>query len=425
MDWFTDFGVHAIFGTTHRQRRVRKHRGLAFRRSAIHKSDPKMPFRTVNQSATIAIGITSVVAAAAMSWEVYKRRLCHADSSSASSWGSFRHNRHATGSQVVALYKSQINEKLEGQMGTHENKSVYVVTGASRGLGLQTARLLSTIPNVHIVLGCRDVEAGCIVANDINSGPDSISKAECCALDLSSFSSVRSFANRTISVCDKLGANKTKIRGLINNAGTYALPGTTMDGFQITFQTNTLSHALLTELLLPRMAADARIVNVSSEMMGMVWNRTRVPHRLFPPIDGGGTEWDYALSKACQGLHAHELNIRFGAGNSSNRRAFAIEPGIIETDISRNLRQWTRRLNYFIFAPLLSTVDEGTATTMFCLLATKEELEMGWVDNGRDTKPFLYAHCAPKAPHRCCKRSEDAIFQAEKFHEIFVDRKLL
>jgi len=380
----------------------------------------------VNQSATIAIGITSAVAVFAMSWAVYKRRQCHADdSSSASSWGSFRHNRHTTGSQVVALYKSQINKELEGQTANHDNKHIYVVTGASRGLGLQAARLISTIPNVHIILGCRYVEAGCIVANHINNGPDSMSKAECYELDLSSFISVRSFANCVICACDKLGANKTSIRGLINNAGTYAQPGTTMDGFQITFQTNTLSHALLTDLLLPRMSEDARVVNISSEMMGMVWNGTRAPNRLFPPVDGGGSGWDYALSKACQGLHAHALNIRFASDKPSNRRAFAIEPGIVETDISRNLRPWTRRLNYFLFAPLLSTIDEGTSTTMFCLFAPEKELEEGVVDDGRGTEPFLYANCAPKAPHKCCKRSEDAIALAETFYEIFMDRKLL
>ena len=381
-----------------------------------------MPPRTVNQSATIAIGITTAVAVAAMSWAVRKRRQCQADSSSASSWGSFRRNRHATGSEVVALYNSRVNEGARGQSAINKNKSIYVVTGASRGLGLHTARLISTVPNVHVVLGCRNVEAGCTIADDINNRPGSTSKAECYELDLASFSSVRSFANRIISTCDKLGAN---IRGLVNNAGTYALPGTTMDGFQITFQTNTLSHALLTDLLLPRMSEDARIVNISSEMMGMIWNRTRAPNRLFPPIDGGGSEWDYALSKACQGLHAHELNIRFASDKSSKRRAFAIEPGIVETDISRNLRPWTRRINYFLFAPLLSTIDEGTATTMLCLFAPEKELGGEWIDEGRDTKPFLYANCAPKAPHRCCKRSEDAIAQAETFHEIFVDRNLL
>ena len=66
-----------------------------------------------------------------------------------------------------------------------------------------------------------------------------------------------------------------------------------------------------------------------------------------------------------------------------------------------------------------------TGTTMLCLFAPEKELGGGWINEGRYTKPFLYANCAPKAPHRCCKSSEDAITQAETFHEIFVDRNLL
>jgi len=64
---------------------------------------------------------------------------------------------------------------------------------------------------------------------------------------------------------------------LINNAGISPMrdSGTTEEGFEVVFATNYLGHFLLTQLLLPHMAPNGRIINVSSDMHN-------------PP---GGIEW--------------------------------------------------------------------------------------------------------------------------------------
>lgn len=81
-------------------------------------------------------------------------------------------------------------------------------------------------------------------------------------LDLSSFKSVRKFCEETLK-------NEQKINLLVNNAGVMCTPETrTEDGNELQWQTNHLSHFLLTLLLLPRIieSAPARIVNVSSKV---------------------------------------------------------------------------------------------------------------------------------------------------------------
>ena len=55
---------------------------------------------------------------------------------------------------------------------------------------------------------------------------------------------------------------------LINNAGVMAPPFTkTVEGFELQFGTNVLGHALLTNLLMPKLkeSTPSRVVNVASE----------------------------------------------------------------------------------------------------------------------------------------------------------------
>lgn len=79
-------------------------------------------------------------------------------------------------------------------------------------------------------------------------------------IDLSNLQSVRNFAGRILD-------REAGIHILINNAGVMMCPeGKTEDGFEMHMATNYFGHALLTLILLPRLAKSgpARIVFVSS-----------------------------------------------------------------------------------------------------------------------------------------------------------------
>jgi len=124
-----------------------------------------------------------------------------------------------------------------------------VVTGASSGIGLATARAL-TRAGARVVLAVRDEAKGRAAAGTLPAPGEN----EVRVLDLASLDSVRAFAR------DWPGQ---PIDLLINNAGVMIPPlRRTRDGFELQFGTNHLGHFALTNLLLPHVAG--RVVTVSS-----------------------------------------------------------------------------------------------------------------------------------------------------------------
>jgi NAD(P)-dependent dehydrogenase (short-subunit alcohol dehydrogenase family) len=124
-----------------------------------------------------------------------------------------------------------------------------IVTGASSGIGLETAKAL-TVHGARVILAVRDEARGAVAADSL-PGPGT---REVRLLDLASLDSVRAFAS---------GWPAEPIDLLINNAGVMIPPLTrTKDGFELQFATNHLGHFALTNLLLPQVTG--KVVTVSS-----------------------------------------------------------------------------------------------------------------------------------------------------------------
>lgn len=184
-------------------------------------------------------------------------------------------------------------------------------------------------------------------------------------------------------MCALLHQRKVTIHGLCNNAGCFQVAGFTEDGYQTVFQVNYLAHVVMTHLLEPLLSSDARVVNVSSKLHRLAPGNL---HSICPPQSTGAGYWDYALSKACQLLHAVYLNWKF---EGTERRAFAVEPGLVHTSIMRESSSIMRWMNYFFLRPILKDADQGVATTLYCLLAPKDRL---------DPLYFYYNDCSPESP---------------------------
>ena len=131
--------------------------------------------------------------------------------------------------------------------GTMKGRLV-LVTGATSGIGLETARQLAAM-GARVVLGVRDPVRGADVARRIQQEGG---EAEVLPIDLASFASVRDAAARFAKTHDRLDV-------LVNNAG-IALPRreVSVDGHELTWQTNFLSHVLLTRLLLPSLSRGSK-----------------------------------------------------------------------------------------------------------------------------------------------------------------------
>lgn len=134
-----------------------------------------------------------------------------------------------------------------------------VVTGATAGLGLETAKGLAA-HGYRVIVAARNPEKGALACHAIRAhAPRAMVRHE--ALDLDSLASVRDFAAR-------LNRDESSLDRLINNAGIMAVPRLerTREGFERQLGVNYLGHFLLTSELLPLLAAAAapRVVQLSS-----------------------------------------------------------------------------------------------------------------------------------------------------------------
>ena len=198
-----------------------------------------------------------------------------------------------------------------------------LVTGASTGLGKETARALAAA-GATVVLGVRDEVRGEAARDDILAAVPG-ADVTIGVVDLASLASVRAFGAA-------FAADDEPLDLLINNAGVMATPfGRTADGFETQFGTNHLGHFALTQHLLPKLVASApsRIVNLSSgghRHSGVDFDDPNYERRDY---DKWGA---YGQAKTANILFTLELQRRYGdAGVTS----FAVHPGMIATELSR------------------------------------------------------------------------------------------
>ena len=189
----------------------------------------------------------------------------------------------------------------------------FVITGASGGLGAETARVLAE-HGARVVLAVRNQEKGERLAETIEGD------VEVRLLDVADLSSVRSFA-------EDLGP----VDVLINNAGVLALPfGLSPDGVEMHFATNHLGHFALTNLLLPQLGDRVVVVGSAAHRRGeldvtdLSWER-----RGYQPFSA------YAASKLANLLFLAELQRRLTAVGSTLRVTGA-HPGSTATGITAN-----------------------------------------------------------------------------------------
>jgi NAD(P)-dependent dehydrogenase (short-subunit alcohol dehydrogenase family) len=200
---------------------------------------------------------------------------------------------------------------------------VCVITGASTGLGRESARALASA-GAHVVLAARNAEALSDTAGWIAAEVPG-ARTSTVLLDLTDLSSVRAAARA-------IGDITAVIHVLMNNAGVMFTPfGRTRDGFEIQIGTNHFGHFELTRLLTGQLIAaqGARLVILSSggHIMG--------------DVDFADPNWErrdydkfvaYGASKTANILHATEADRRL---RDAGVRAFAVHPGTVATSLAR------------------------------------------------------------------------------------------
>jgi NAD(P)-dependent dehydrogenase (short-subunit alcohol dehydrogenase family) len=224
-----------------------------------------------------------------------------------------------------------------------------IVTGATNGVGLGTARAL-TNAGAHVIMAVRNVDLAARRADEIGGSTSVVQ------LDLADLSSVRSFPDRLDGDVDIL----------INNAGAISQQrAETADGFEMTIGTNYLGPFALTNLLLGRV--QSQIINVGSAAHNSATLRLDDMHLRHQKWNLMGA---YARSKLAVMLWGLELDRRLRAANSPIVSQLT-HPGWVASNLSHvsdaplmsiahNVAQGAGRL-------LGSDIDQGAAPTLYCI----------------------------------------------------------
>jgi NAD(P)-dependent dehydrogenase (short-subunit alcohol dehydrogenase family) len=252
-----------------------------------------------------------------------------------------------------------------------------VVTGASSGLGAETARALAAA-GAEVTLAVRNATAGWAVAASI-AADNHVSAPHVAPLDLADRASVARFAS---------GWN-SPLHLLVNNAGlvTGGLERTG-EGWELQFATNHLGHFGLATSLHDalvcgaRERGEARIVSVSSTAhmrAGVDFDDLHFDRRLYDP------QIAYAQSKTANSLFAVEATRRWSAqGIFAN----TVNPGGVATGLQRNFTPQQRQSLAAAEAAGIftyKTVQQGAATTIVAAVAPQFARTGGhYLDDGQE-----------------------------------------
>jgi NAD(P)-dependent dehydrogenase (short-subunit alcohol dehydrogenase family) len=200
-----------------------------------------------------------------------------------------------------------------------------LVTGASAGLGVETARALAA-HGAEVVGAARDLAKAEGATTDVRAQAANGGSLALVELDLASLKSVRACA-------DALVADGRPFDAVIANAGVMRTPfGHTEDGFETQFGTNHLGHFVLVNHIAALITPGGRLVNVSSSGHRYSDVDLNDPNFARTPYDPMVA---YGRSKTANILFAVEFDRRHRARGV---RATALHPGGIKTELGRHMR---------------------------------------------------------------------------------------
>lgn len=262
-------------------------------------------------------------------------------------------------------------------MGVMTGKTV-AITGASSGIGLETARGLAA-RGARIVAIVRDRKK----AEAALAGIDH----EVVVADLYSLAEVRAAGA-------EIRRRFARLDVLINNAGgVHAQRELTVDGFEKTFALDHLAGFLLTYELKDLLAASApaRVVTVSSaghRFASFRWDDLQIMDHWTGPTAV------YGAAKLCNIWFAREAGRRMAR---SNVTSCSLHPGVVATNFGAT-GPWLYRVGLRLVRPLLKTAEEGARTSIH--VASAPELE--------GASGLYFVDCTPAKPSRWARDDHEA-----------------
>jgi len=196
-----------------------------------------------------------------------------------------------------------------------------VITGGTSGIGEVAAEELARLGARIVVIARSPFRAEAVMARLGIANPDA--KHAVYIADLSRLSEMK-------RVTGEIAAAEPAVDVLVNNAGAmFTRRETTADGLEMTFALNHLAYFVVTNLLLPKLKAGARIVSTSSDAhkSGKLDLDDPQSAKAYSGMRAYGT------SKLCNILFTRELARRIeGTGVTAN----CLHPGFVATRFGDN-----------------------------------------------------------------------------------------
>ncbi|HEY8338984.1 MAG TPA: SDR family oxidoreductase [Egibacteraceae bacterium] len=238
-----------------------------------------------------------------------------------------------------------------------------LITGANKGIGFETARLLAE-RGMTVLLGARDPERGRRAEQQLR---DEGADAHHIPLDVTDADSIAHAAKR-------IDAEHGVLDVLVNNAGIARADGdgrpseTTLPTLRAVFETNVFGVVAVTNAMLPllRRASSARIVNVSSEV-GSIGSMMDPDSPMWPMASVPYPASKTALNMVTA-MYAKELRDTPIKVNAAN-------PGYCATDLNGHSGFRTPRQGAEVAVHLATLDDDGPTGTLWGYLWTKDRRE--------------------------------------------------
>jgi retinol dehydrogenase-12 len=273
------------------------------------------------------------------------------------------------------------------------SQKVAIITGASSGLGLHTAKKLFATGNYKLILACRDEIKTKNAIDEISRFDPSknVDSLKFLKLDLNNQKSILSFVEEFKKDFDGLDI-------LINNAGIMRHPPQlTKEGIEIHFASNHLGHYLLTQKLLNYFRPNGRIVIVSS---GLYKNASAIPSyedlTSLAAVKQTSPALHYSISKLANCLHAVYLDefLKTSTHNDSLKslKVVSLRPGFVRgTELGRHVPWILRTLASPVIWLFSINLDQGTETILHCATTEYENLESGKLYSECKVAPYTEA----------------------------------
>eukprot|EP00986_Skeletonema_menzelii_P001434 scaffold379_cov145-Skeletonema_menzelii.AAC.5 len=283
------------------------------------------------------------------------------------------------GAAAVALNQLNNNGVIyEPEPGSLSNQ-VVLITGASSGLGLESAKRLAAA-GATVVLTSRTKSKGEQAVEDVktyltNKGMYD-AKLYSLELDLDDLGQVKQFPESF----KELGLGDVSI--LMNNAGVMAIPKreVTKDGFERTFQSNHLGHFALTAGMFPYLSRDgAKVINVASSAANFA-----APGLDIDNLNGERSyaPWSsYGQSKLANILFTNELQKRADEAAVDWLTTVSLHPGVVNTDLWR----------YIVGEDKFQEIQESDSFSIESLALSASALFTKTPEQGANNQVFLAA----------------------------------